>query len=575
MNCGVFGRNAKQGNPPAPRFADTQRRKTPIIKLKVLVNITPRHPDCKFRRDIFLFFQNSICFFGKVRYSKYRFRIIDPKTKGIFMFKYLFFDDQRLFERTNLRREYGKPELIADSIYQDPHTDINLGGVTVFRLPDGKYHMIYQGMDEDDGPEAVENVACATRKVKRRRAYLQAAVSDDGIHFIPRNTGKEGCKNPRYANSVADADWDMGEIGTILEDPAAPADERYKALMVTAFKDTPTAFQHFDYTMTSGDLVHWKKLEPGNWQRFGTEPIVGGFYNKALGCHTVICRPDCGERRVGYTDTNDFHTYTDIRHALQVDSLDAPLDELYGMPAFEYDNWYIGFPYLFSNLEPKPWSKGDWGTMYCQLAYSLDGHSWQRSLRTPFMSGWDEDFVNKTGYIAPILWFDTMLRRDDGSILLYSTTCRHDHGGLCFGRRGGAINVYTLRQDGFVKLVADPGKYAVLTTRENVWHGGEISVNCNVKQATMAVLEVTPSCEPKYLQGFNHEDCIAFSGDTTAWHPEWKGGSLDQFKDKVLIFQIKSYGGEFYSIYGDCAPAMFLQARKFERFGIDPMRKGW
>ena len=35
------------------------------------------------------------------------------------MFKYLFFDDQKLYKRENLKRVYGKPNLIGSSVYYD------------------------------------------------------------------------------------------------------------------------------------------------------------------------------------------------------------------------------------------------------------------------------------------------------------------------------------------------------------------------------------------------------------------------------------------------------------------------
>ena len=491
------------------------------------------------------------------------------------MFKYLFFDDQRLFARENLVRKYGTPELIEDAFYRDPNVDMNLSGSCVFKCPDGKYHMIYHGIGDDTNAGGIGNVACDATGKRKRRAFVCAAVSDDGIHFTPRMTGADSCAGtPEFPNSVSDATWDLGELGCVVEDRKAPAEERYKALMVTSFKDDE--FRHRDYLMASPDLIRWHKM-PGTWHQVGTEPIVSCFYNKCYDNFTIICRPDCGERRVGYAETSDFKTFTAPLHCLQVDSLDQPLDELYGMPAFEYDNWYIGFPYLYGGQPQKNWWKGAEGTMHCELAYSLNGKNFQRSLRTPFICGWDQQTIDKFGKVCPIVWPNWMLRKEDGSILVYAQIIPKDHGWLMKSTGESALAVYRLREDGFICLASERDKTARLATRENIWHGGELTVNIRCSApATVAVLRPdvqAQTCRP--IEGFSHEDCAAFCGDNCRWVPEWKGGKLDSLKGRNLVFEICFGGGELYSLSGDCTPVMFVEARKHELFGTLPTRKGW
>lgn len=490
------------------------------------------------------------------------------------MFKYLFFDDQRLFVRENLERKYGKPELIEDAVYRDPWVDTSLSGTFVFRMPDGGYRMIYQGFAES-GEERIENVAHSARHGVKRRAYVVAAQSEDGIHFTPVRTGKESCAEPpRFPHSVSDSTWDLGELGCVVEDPAAPPEERYKALMVTAFKEEE--FRHRDYMKVSGDLVHWRDFPAGNWHKVGTEPIVSCFYNHVYDCFSIICRPDCGERRVGYSETKDFRSFSDPLHCLQVDSLDRPLDELYGMPAFEYDGWYIGFPYLYGGQPQKLWWKGAEGTMHCELAYSLNGRHFQRSLRTPFLCGWDEDSVTKLGRVNPILWPNSILRRNDGSILIYAAAQGSDHGGLVKESGKAAILIYRLREDGFIRLVSQRDLTARLATRENLWLGGELSVNLRCAgPATVAVYRADEANGTEPVPGFGHSDCAPFSGDAVRWIPAWKGGGLAGFTGQSLVFELRFTGGEVYSLSGNCIPMMFVEARKQERFGTVPDRRGW
>ncbi len=495
------------------------------------------------------------------------------------MFKYLFFDDQRLFVRENLTRDYGESQLIEDAVYKDPWLDTTLSTGFVFRLPDGKYHMLYCGIADTAEYCGIENVAHSVVARAGRRAYIAAAVSDDGIHFAPRLTGKESCiSEPEFPHSISDATWDMGELGCVVEDPFGPPEERYKAFCGTSWK--ADEFKHRTYMKVSGDLVHWRDFPDGEWLKIGTEAECSCYYNKVFDCFSIITRPDCGERRVGYMETKDFHSFTEPLHCMQVDSLDEPLTELYNMPSFEYDSWYIGMPKLYSGQPQKLWWKGAEGTMHSELAYSFDGRNFQRSLRKPFLCGWSKDMQEKTGKLWPTLWVSSMLRRDNGEILLYGSGVTEDHGGLMKSRRKGAIFVWRLREDGFIRLVSQRDKTARLATRENIWHGGELKVNIKcVNPATVAVFEPYFDADgegsARPVPGFDHADCVSFTGDSTAWFPQWKGGPLDSLKGKNLIFEIRFSCGELYSLSGDCTPVMFVEARKHENFNFIPNRKGW
>ena len=487
------------------------------------------------------------------------------KTKGITMYKYLFFDDQRLFIRQNLDRKYGVPEPLADSVYKDPYLDTTLPGTCVFRRPDGKYHMIYQGFGDDPAKPK-------TQKADERKGFPAAAVSDDGIHFVPlRDEGAGEHPFPHMLTEMVDGEF--LEIGYIVEDPAAPPEERYKALMASQPQKT---LRIRDYIMASGDLVHWRKL-PGEWNPVGPEPVVCCLRNPVRDCFTILSRPDWGQRRVGYSETKDFKTFTELAHCIQVDSLDDPLAELYGMPAIEYNGRFIGFPLLYSDIPQKLGMKFFNGTMHCQLAYSLDGRNFQRSLREPFLCGWSEEVRSKLNTTFAMVWPTSALCREDGSILIYSAASTGEHGNGFRERGAGAIFVSRLRADGFIRLVSQRRKTAVLATRHMLWHGGEAAINLKCTgPATAAVYgyDVDPG---KPLPGFDHSDCEPFTGDSTAWQPKWRGGPLDAHRNECLVIELRFSGGEVYSIGGDCTPMMFLEARRFHELSElpPPPCRGW
>ena len=214
--------------------------------------------------------------------------------------------------------------------------------------------------------------------------------------------------------------------------------------------------------------------------------------------------------------------------------------------------------------------------MHCELAYSLNGKHFQRSLREPFLCGWNSKTVAKCGRVNPILWPSSILRQEDGSILIYAPAHGGVHGTLTNGRHMSSIHIYRLRQDGFIRLVSRRDQTARIATRENLWHGGELSVNLKCTEpTTVGVYTFSGSNGAEPLPGFGHADCVPFSGDSTNWIPCWKGGSLDAYIGKHLVFELCFRGGEVYSLYGNCTPMMFIEARREERTGIKPGLIGW
>lgn len=438
--------------------------------------------------------------------------------------------------------------------YRDSDLRVFYGWAFAVKAEDGRTHLFYQGTPVGDYP--VEAMA-----------YL-AAVSDDGIHFEPRNTAAEaGIENPLKANDALPLSKNYSsEIATILVDKFAIPEERYKILFTdnTNLWNNDCNWRIEDYILVSPDLIHWKKKFGSCWNPYGTEPVTGAFYNPVSGKFTILSRQHWGLRRVGYTETSDWRYYTPLELCMQCDSLDAPLAEIYGMPAMEYDNWFIGFPHIFSNhsLPHVRHAKSCPGTMNCELAYSLNGHCWQRSLRTPFIPFDHPDVVKTLGQPAGMIWTLSAIRQDDGSVLLYCPLNRKEHG----TDKGStpddqAIGIFKVRPDGFIGLETEsPDKEARLATRSFIWQGGKMELNLTAKAATCALY--TEDGE-KVLAGFDHADCQVFSGDEVKWSPKWQGGTLDEYIGRELVLELKLTDGIVYSITYDGLP---LQGSDIWRF---------
>ena len=447
-------------------------------------------------------------------------------------FTYLFFDDQRLFGRGGLVRDYTAPEPVAT--YEDPAFSIDYGFGHAFRLSDGRVRLLYHGQ-KPDGTEA-----------------NFAAISDDGLHFAPEDTTGVLQLKDRIAPHEFLPAVPGEEIANIFDDPYAPASQRYKMLHTLLHHDRLFVEGR---VFTSPDLLHWTRLESDGMWNNGCEPITGTFYNQHHRCYTIIRRPSWGERRVGVSETHDFQHFSPLELALQTDSLDAPLDEFYGMPSFAYAGMYIGFADIFTNNVSSRSAKFCPGAIYPQLCYSFDGRHWQRSLRKSFLKEYH-------GQDA-MFWCTSLVTEASGDLLLYVVESKQAHGYGFTAAQGGRVDIYRIKKDRFIALQTENGGTGVLTTRQLVWNGGPLKVNLRAATATVALLDEAG----RPIPGFDHQDCSLFSGDDTAWVPTFRGGSTDQLIGRVIVAEVRLTDGAVWSLRGDCMPLMNTAAQRYLKFG--------
>ena len=453
----------------------------------------------------------------------------------------MFFDDFRLLGRDGTRRAYGKPVLIGE--YTDPNYSADYFSPWV--LTRGReFVMLYIGARRDTGETA-----------------LLAARSADGVHFELLYTGKENAKQFSGVCNLVMPLGDGAEPISVLEDRFAPPEERYKMILTRLNREQ----MHVSGTVyASSDLVVWREFlhEIPGWS---CEPVGGTFYNPTSGCYTILHRTTWGTRCTGTQDTKDFRTYGPYALCLHQDALDGAMDELYGMSAFEYKGQVIGFPLLYTDNAPSRKTKFEGGNIVPQLAYSWDGHHFLRSLREPFLP--------ETSGQPSLNWLSCARQDPDGGLTLYSAYTPHPHGEAFRSHRDGRIRIYRLREDGFICLKAG-AEEATVTTREYLYHGGEIGINLRAERAAAAIID-TSGEEPtrrvwgsdEEAAGFGYADCEPFSGDSTCWHPRFAGGSMDRLKGRVLILEIKYTNGELYSVSGDFTPLSNTQAARYRKLG--------
>jgi len=454
----------------------------------------------------------------------------------------LFFDDQRLNLCYNVRRRLGHPQLIEESIYRDPYVNTAWGYPSVFRVPAiGTWRLLYQGWESSG-----------------KRVPL-VAESDDGLHWSPRDTAEVHISERVLPHQVLPLER-FGEWSACYVDKRAEPEERIKGFVVYH-----TAKNYLKSRLwVSPDGIRWSLKEGVEWQRTAPDPAVGAFWNETRKTYVLTTRPDWTDRRIAVVETPDWQIFTEPELALQADALDNPLAELYGMPVFPYEGYYIGFLWLFHPApqvhKHSPHKFLD-GHVDCQLTYSLNGWHFQRGLREPLIPN-GEPGAPDSGCVYP----SSMMESDDGNLWIYASACTHEHGYM--PAQAGSIVTYRLRRDGFVYLESGGG-IATVGTRPLYWQAGDLELNVQSPAGETKTQLTDPQGKP--LPGYSFEDCIPFSGDSTVWRPRWKDEKTPAAQaGKVIRVEVSLRNARLYAIRGDFIPLVASHSWRFSQNGEVP-----
>ncbi|MDF2651593.1 MAG: hypothetical protein K0Q73_7398 [Paenibacillus sp.] len=434
----------------------------------------------------------------------------------------LFFDDHGLNYRSNLTRKSGKPTRI--SVFRDPYTDkvdlVSSYPNVYYNKETGKWQLVYNSYWPEHSP--VGNM-------------LLLAESDDGLSWTPSDTTDRIAVRDRLLPHQLLPHERHGEAAT-YEDPLAKREERYKAL-ISCLGSNPHEYDSRLYT--SPDCIRWTLQEDVKWVRKGVDLPASVYYNAIRQSYVITCRPRHADRRVGLIETKDWKTFSDPVLALQPDAFDTPLAEFYGMPVVIYENYYIGFLWVYHPELKQNYKYWD-GKIDSQLTYSLNGWHYQRGLRDPFI-GNGEPGEADWGAVKPYKCID----KGNGKLWIYASGSTHEHGRRPEG--SGAILTYELRKDGFVYL--ESSGTGELATRAVYVDGDrlELNVQCPTGKISVQITDHTGQAIP----GFTYEDCQAFTGDSVSWQPVWKdGANIGQLKGRVIKVEIKLIHGRLYGIRG-------------------------
>lgn len=205
----------------------------------------------------------------------------------------------------------------------------------------------------------------------------------------------------------------------------------------------------------------------------------------------------------------------------------------YGMPTCHHAGIYWGFlwPYRL-----------DAGLIETQLAISRNGRVFERLPHRPKLIGlgpegtWDDGMV----FGSPD-WIEV----GDQWRLYYSGHAGPHHS----VERAVGIGLATIRKEGFVSL-RGPRHGGVVCTRRIRWPNGRLIVNCDAdslagKPGELRVRVVDSSRRP--LPGFDYEDSVPFSGDSTAHEMKWNDRRIDELKGRVVRLEFLLTNADLYT----------------------------
>jgi len=266
----------------------------------------------------------------------------------------------------------------------------------------------------------------------------------------------------------------------------------------------------------SADGATWR-LEPRHrWYTHprGSDTINNLFYNPFTGRWCAVCRKRNADRRVALVESADLEHWTSPRVIIHPDSLDAPLQQFYGMAAGLYEGeYFIGWlqNYRVNSTEAAGRIKMQ-GAVDGQLAYSYDGETWLRTDRTTQLPRGEPGSATGGG-----IYPSAMTPAPDGGLYVYCLATAHDHG-FPDPRREYLV-VCPFRRDGFAWL--EPvGGWGTVLTRTLVPTGGSCRLNFLAPAGAVLVQAATPNREP--IPGYTFDDSLPLRGDRTAAPVRWK-----------------------------------------------------
>jgi hypothetical protein len=378
---------------------------------------------------------------------------------------------------------------------------------------DGKIRIYFRG----SGHEGTHEVTCV-------------AESEDGVHFTRPKLGLfewQGSKE----NSIVWMGAGTHNFTPFLDaNPAAPADQRFKALASAG----PNA-----------QLVAFVSADGYRWQKLREEPVItkGAFDSQNLAFWDPVRKLYVEYHRAGRDGFRDIMTATspDFLNWTEpqfLDYGDAPKEHLYTnaiTPYFRAPHIHLGFPNRLLEARKKIASHGDVGVNDALLMSSRDMihfERWREAFIYPTLD--DENWTDRNNYVA---WGIVPL--NEREIGIYST----DH----YRHKTARLVLNTIRTDGFASVYADASGGQLLT-RPFTFTGSRLEINYASSAAgslKLALCDESGEAHP----GFTLSDSEILFGNELAHTVTWAGGSdVSSLAGKTVRLRVNLKDADLFSL---------------------------
>jgi hypothetical protein len=471
--------------------------------------------------------------------------------------KQLFIDDHVVDRIDGVERTLNQPAKYMGNPIMIPlypwEGRLELYG-TVLREPSGEFRMWYTGMGgmgvpplSWSGPSVPAWKAMSTGSKARAKSAdpsnmlysICYATSNDGVFWDRPPLGLVDYKGSKDNNMVIP---DACPANVIIDPRESNPDRLYKSLFFEARDPSGTPNMGDGVSVAfSPDGLHWTKYEgnPVITRASDAHTLLG--WDDLHGLYVSYCRPSVHEgnmlRRIGRSVSRDFMDWTEPEDVLVPDDQDPEGMQFYSMPAFKYEEYYLGQIHAYRTDPEAPHVRFA-GFVDVQLAASRDGIAWQRlGDRKPFIPNGPPGSIDAAEIyvaMAPVVMGD--------ELWFYYSPGYMEHG---VTGRSGPICLAKLRLDGFVSVDAGD-EIGTLVTKPFLCGGGRLSINAAAGggMVGLAVLDESGIQYP----GFSRQECALFDGDSIGHNMTWREHlSLDELEGRSVRLKFYLKNAKLYA----------------------------
>ena len=412
------------------------------------------------------------------------------------------------------------------SVMEDPDGTLEIDG-----QPRARYRMWYEAYDIEGWPNLDDTSFCYAESADgitwtKPELGLFSYQGSTKNNILFRQIGPEGARSRVHGAQV-------------FMDPAAPAEQRYKAVSQGIFEALGTPPYRIA-GMYSADGLRWTRHPAPICNIFG-DSQYSVVWDSATEAYVLYGRVTGRGRALGRSMSEDFSKFEPLQLVLQTDDKDPPNSGLYNPAAMKYPYaaraWFM-FP-SFYHLPTH--------TLDIRMATSRDGINWSWPEQdTPFIPlGKADEFDRATLYLG-----QGLLRDGDTLYQYYGGSPLHHEEGeldaLVLPGNSRTMSRVTSRLDGFVSVEADSGGGA-FTTPTLLFQGNALKLNVHVREGGyLRVGLLDENGAP--MAGRTPAECDAITGDQIDALIAWKDGSdVSHYQGKPTRLRIEMDQASLYA----------------------------